>query len=131
MDINYCAVSDSVVKDPRYLGEKLTDWVYETPAILADVMVACHTFEHFHADQICRTLQWAYESCIEFVIIEMPYSTTKWYNYKGSHIYDGSRDSFLVLAECSGYRMHMDRTQTIFSLRRIRTWKRQNQVMTI
>ena len=127
MDISYHAISNPAVKDKRYLGIKLTDWIFNTSLIPIDIMIASHTLEHFDGDQIKKVFRWAHKSTIQFIVVEMPFSISRWSGYRGSHIYQGSKTDLIELAEGSGYRMHLDQTQTIFALRRLEGWKQKNK----
>ena len=127
LDINYHAISESVVKDKRYRGVKLTQWIYDAIHVPWNVFLSSHTFEHLNGDQIGRTIRWAHDSGIEFMIIEMPFSNNGWFNYHGSHVFEGSKNDFLKIAEDNGYKLFSEQTQTIFGLRRISKWKPKKQ----
>ncbi len=128
LDINYHAISESVVKDKRYRGVKLTQWIYDAVCVPWNVFLSSHTFEHLNGDQIGRTFQWAHESGFEFMIIEMPFCKGDgWFNYHGPHVFEGTRDNFFKIAGDHGYGVFSVQTQTIFGLRRISKWKPKKQ----
>lgn len=121
-DINFHAISAPAVIDKRYVGSKLNDWIYNIQSMPANVFVVSHTFEHMNGCQIGRTIRWAHDSGIEFIIIEMPFRD-EWIGYRGSHIFEGPRDDFMEIVEGNGYKLFSEQTQTIFALRRIEIWK--------
>ena len=128
LDVNYHAISESVVKDKRYRGVKLTQWIYDAVHVPWNVFLSSHTFEHFNGDQIGRTIRWAYESGFEFMIIEMPFCKVNgWFGYQGSHVFDGSRHDFLKIASDNGYEVFSVQTHTVLGLRRISKWKPKKQ----
>lgn len=105
-DIDHYALDISVVNDLRFKSVKLTDWWYNLNSS-GDLMLACHTIEHFNVMQLKRILIKCYSSNFKYLIWELPFCQDRglkdWYGTNNTHILDLDRTVFEFVVKSFGY----------------------------
>jgi hypothetical protein len=101
-DIDFRALDSSVVKSKRYKSVKMTDWFYNLD-FKGDILISSHTLEHFDEEQVNLLFDELYTSSINFVIVELPFSSKKWENYGGSHVLSLGKNDFVEMIITSGF----------------------------
>lgn len=118
-DINFHSIRESVVKDSRYLGIKLSEWFFDIQIPPCNVFVSSHTLEHMNENQVGLTVRAIYKSGIEYAIVEVPFDrgNRKWHGYNGSHVYEGSPREFCDLFEAWGYQKFIEFPNHVFGFK--------------
>lgn len=106
-DIDHYAIDTSVVSDFRYTEVKLTKWWHDQET-RGDIMLACHTIEHFTNTQLRQILTRCCINNYRFLIWELPFcqdrGLTSWYGTNNTHVLDIDRIAFEHLVKAFGYK---------------------------
>jgi len=117
-DINYHSITETVVKDSKYVGVKLTNWLHTRPLFVppANTFLSSHTLEHFNEHQLNTTIKYLADNNVKYAIIEMPFSNRDraWKGYNGSHVYPGDKQEFLHLMESCNYSVMIELEHNVF-----------------
>lgn len=105
-DVDHYAIDTSVVGDFRYKAIKLTQWWHEMKTY-GDVMLACHTIEHFTDTQLKQILTRCNMNNYRFLIWELPFCQDRnqrsWDGTNNTHMLMIDRRMFQTIVKSFGY----------------------------
>jgi len=101
LDISKSVIKRTIVRDIRYFSFHLETWFFETKLPIFNVFISTHTLEHMRLTEVFKCLK--HVDPVTYMILEIPLSKNRWYNYGGTHILDANKDTLKRIFTELGY----------------------------